>query len=208
MNRDLSKNDLYESVKTLVENSENKTIHLNQHKLYSLFSIAFQYILYKSTKDPGAYIIRIENSMLLDKLARKSKDSSTRRFIQSLTLPRKLKYGKSTFFLDFFNFGTWNLTSEIPPNKLKGTVIVKRGFKNQLEELNKTEEEQEENLNPFPEDYYLTSLCEVSPLNIFISHEDLLEGFKEIRFPFIKEEKERAVSGVKINEDINWDDSE
>ena len=209
MNRDLSKNDLYESVKALVEVTNQKTIHLTQHKLYSLFSIAFQYILFKSTKEPGAYVIRIENSNLLDKLARKSKDSSTRKFIQSLILPRKLKYGKSTFYLDFFHFGSWNLTSEIKPGNLKGSIIIKRGKKDQLEDFNKDLEPQDEMMNPFPEDYFLTSLCEASPLNIFISHEDLLEGFEELRFSFIKEEdKKDIVNGVKINADINWDDVE
>ena len=208
MSRDLTKKDLYESVKTLVDAENQKAIHLTQHKLYSLFSIAFQYILFLSTKKPGAYIIRIENSQLVEKLAKKSKDSSTRRFIQSLLLPRKLKYGKSTFYLDFFHFGTWNLTSEINPEKIKGTLIVKRGKKDQLQEFKNLNEEGEEIQNPFPEDYYLTSLVEVSPLNIFISHEDTVEGFEEVRFPFIKEEKKDVIGGVKINEDINWDDIE
>ena len=204
--RDLSRNDLYESVKLLVESPDQKALHFTQHKLYSLFSVAFQYILFRSTKEPGAYIIRLENSNLVDKLSRKSKDSSTRRFIQSLSLPRKLKYGNSTFYLDFFHFGTWNLTSEIPPEKIKGSIIVKRGNKNPLDEIQN--EENAEEVNPFPADYYLTSLTEVSPCNIFISHEETISGFNEIKFPFIKEEKPKAVSGVKINDDINWDDVE
>ncbi len=206
-NRDLSRQDLYESVKQLVETENQKTLHFTQHKLYSLFSIAFQYILFRSTKEPGAYIIRLQNSNLVDKLCHKSKDASTRRFIQSLSLPRKLKYDKSTFYLDFFHFGTWNLTSEIPPEKIKGTIIVKRDEKNPLEEM-KTNEEGEIEVNPFPEDYYLSSLCEASPCNIFISHEEKVNGFDEVRFPFIKEEAPRAVDGVKINEDIKWDDKE
>jgi len=204
-NRDLSRQDLYESVKQLVETDNQKTLHFTQHKLYSLFSIAFQYILFRSTKEPGAYIIRLENSHLIDKLCRKSKDSSTRRFLQSLSLPRKLKYGKSTFYLDFFHFGSWNLTSEIPPEKIKGSIIVKRGNKDPLENAQPTEEGEVE-ISPFPEDYYLTSLCEVSPCNIFISHEETLNGFMDIRFPFIKEEAPKAVSGVKINANISWDD--
>ena len=64
--RDLSRNDLYESVKLLVESPNQKALHLTQHKLYSLFSVAFQYILFRSTKEPGAYIIRLENSNLVD----------------------------------------------------------------------------------------------------------------------------------------------
>ena len=92
--KDLSKEDLYESVKTLVE-TEEEHIHLDQQKLFTLFSVAFQYLLFKSTKEPGAYILRIEDSALAEKLAKKSKDPSTRRFVQSLLLPRKLKYQKS-----------------------------------------------------------------------------------------------------------------
>ena len=106
--------------------------------------------------------------------------------------------------MDFFHFGTWNLTSEIPPEKIKGSIIVKRGNKNPLDEVKI--EENEEEVNPFPEDYYLTSIAEISPCNIFISHEEPVQGFSEIKFPFIKEEKPKAVSGVKISDDINWDD--
>ena len=50
----------------------------------------------------------------------------------------------------------------------------------------------QEEVNPFPEDYYLTSLAEISPCNIFISHEDTIHGFDEIKFPFIKEEKSKC----------------
>ena len=100
MRSQLSKTDLYESVKTLVE-SENNKIILPQHKLYTLFSIAFQYLLFKSTKEPGGYIIRVENSQLADKLARQAKDPSTKNFLHSMLLPRKLKFQKSMFFLDF-----------------------------------------------------------------------------------------------------------
>ena len=72
MQSQLSKKDLYESVKTLVE-TKDQQILLGQHKLYTLFSIAFQYMLFLSTKNPGGYIIRIENSQLAEKLTKKSK---------------------------------------------------------------------------------------------------------------------------------------
>ncbi|MEX1099848.1 MAG: hypothetical protein WEB87_05450, partial [Bacteriovoracaceae bacterium] len=88
--RDLTKEALYEGVKLLVD-SDSSHIHLPQQKLYTLFSIGFQYLLYKSTKEAGHYIIRVEDSYLLDKLQKKSKDQSTRRFMQSLALPRRLK---------------------------------------------------------------------------------------------------------------------
>ena len=72
MNPDISKQDLYEAVKTLVECDEPH-IHLHQHKLFTLFSIAFQYMLFRSTKKPGCYIIRVEDSILADKLAKNQK---------------------------------------------------------------------------------------------------------------------------------------
>lgn len=44
---DLDKKHLYESVKQLVETEEHPHIHLAQQKLYTLYSIAFQYMLYR-----------------------------------------------------------------------------------------------------------------------------------------------------------------
>ena len=107
---DISKQDLYEGVKTLIE-AESNHIHLTQQKLFTLFSIGFQYLLFQSTKKPGAYIVRVEDGILADKLAKKSKDPSSRKFMQSLLIPRKLKYEKSVFYLDYFlcNY-LWYLT--------------------------------------------------------------------------------------------------
>ena len=110
--KDLTKELLYEGVKTLLESNKNH-IHLPQQKLYTLFSLAFQYMLYNSTKDAGAYIIRIEDGQLAEKLARKAKDDVTRKFMQRLMLPRRLKYGNSTFYLDFFHIGSWSTVNEI-----------------------------------------------------------------------------------------------
>lgn len=70
--KDLDKSTLYEAVKTLVE-SGSKHIHLDQQKLFTLFSVAFQYILFRSTKHPGHYIIRIEDSMLAEKACSEGK---------------------------------------------------------------------------------------------------------------------------------------
>lgn len=72
MSRDLEKTLLYQSVKTLLE-EKNSKISLPQHKLYTLFSIAFQYTLYTATKEPGNYIIRIEDSMLAKNLLENQK---------------------------------------------------------------------------------------------------------------------------------------
>ena len=76
---DLPKETLYEGVKTLIE-SEAPHIHLSQQKLYTLFSVGFNYLLFRSTKEAGHYIIRVEDSYLLEKLQKKSKDTTTRSF--------------------------------------------------------------------------------------------------------------------------------
>src|SRR3989339_1189447 len=103
MKKDLSKQELYEAVKMLVDTDDSHPhIHLNQHKLFNLYSIAFQYMLYRSTKNPGAYIIRIEDSHFAEKISKRAKDPSSRKFLQALLLPRKIKYNSSTLFLDFF----------------------------------------------------------------------------------------------------------
>jgi hypothetical protein len=210
MARDLDKNELYESVKNIVE-CENKHIHLYQHKLFTLFSIAFQYMLFQSTKNPGCYVIRIENSQLTDKLARKSKDPSTRKFIQSLLLPRKLKYQKSTFYLDFFHLGSWNMTTEIPKDKLKGAIIIKGTQTAPLqgeEIIEDSEDENELKKFNFPEDYYYHSLQEICPKTIVIAFEKEFENTSKITFPFIKSEEEKSLKGVTISRDIDWDGAE
>jgi hypothetical protein len=209
MARDLEKKDLYESVKRLVE-CEDKHIHLPQHKLFTLFSLAFQYMLFQSTKSPGAYVIRIENSQLTDKLARKAKDPSTRKFIQSLLLPRKLKYQKSTFYLDFFHLGSWNMTSEIPKEKLKGAIIIKSTQNAPLQGEEPVAEAEDENENElkqfnFPPDYFYLSLKEICPKTIVIAFEKEFEDVTKLSFPFIKDEEERNLKGVTISHEIDWD---
>jgi hypothetical protein len=209
MARDIDKKDLYESVKTLVECHSNH-IHMDQHKLFTLFSIAFQYMLFQSTKNPGAYIIRIENSQLTDKLARKSKDASTRKFIQSLLLPRKLKFQKSTFYLDFFHLGSWNMTSEIPKEKIQGAIIIKSTQNAPLQGELASEDEEEDKLEKFnfPEDYYYFSLKEICPKTIVIAFEHDYEDTTKVTFPFIKVEEEGNLKGVTISHDIDWDGAE
>ncbi len=203
--KDLSKEDLYESVKTLVE-AEDKHLLLDQQKLFTLFSIAFQYLLFKSTKEPGAYILRIEDSALAEKLAKKSKDPSTRRFLQSLLLPRKFKYQKSTFFLDFFHIGSWSLTADIPRDKIKGAIVVKNTSDRPMTEIEMDEEEVENDpMAALPKDYFLTSLTEFVPKTITIAYE-WVEGehlpLKSVQFPFIKKEKDR-VAGLTLSRDID-----
>ncbi|MDD0853193.1 hypothetical protein HBN50_08795 [Halobacteriovorax sp. GB3] len=200
----INKQDLYESVKTLVE-TDAPHIHLNQHKLYTLFSIGFQYLLYQSTKNPGAYVLRIEDSHLAEKIYRKAKDESTRKFLQSLLIPRKLKYGKSMFYLDFFHLGTWNMTKDIPKEKLKGALIVKNTTKRPMNELVEAGSEEEVLFEGLPENYFLTSLTEFVPRTLTISFEDEFEDLEIVRFPFIKKEAEKTVSGVTLSNELDWD---
>jgi hypothetical protein len=208
---DLEKKDLYEAVKTLVETGDNGHIHLNQHKLFTLFSIAFQYLMFQSTKVPGAYIIRIEDSQLADKLARKAKDATTRRFLQALLLPRKLKYGKSTFYLDFFHLGSWNLTKDIPRHKAKGALIVKNTSSKPMDttasiDIEETDEETGPKiLDDLPENYFLTSLQEFIPKTITISFEGDYKDTEKMEFSFIKRDEPKTVSGVTISKKLNWE---
>lgn len=208
MSRDLTKETLYEGVKTLVENIDNH-IHLSQQKLYTLFSVAFQYMVYMSTKEAGHYIIRVEDSYLLDKLIKKSKDQSTRKFMQSLSLPRRLKYGNSTFHLDFFNISTWAVTNELPKDRIKAALIVKSASKKPFD-INLTDEEADQELravlSSLPKHYYTQLLKGVVPRTITIAFDEDIEEVSEIKFPFIKEEpREKLSSGVRISGDINFD---
>jgi len=204
MNKDLSKQDLYEGVKLLVE-CEAPHIHLPQHKLFTLFSVAFQYLVFCSTKKPGAYVLRIQDSQLADKLARKAKDPSSRKFIQSLLLPRKFKYGKSTFFIDFFHIGSWNLTNEIPQGKIKGALIVKNTSSKPMEEVAATEEGEDDIMANLPKDLYLTSLMENCDKTITIAFEEEFENLETLEFPFVVKEKEKTISGVTLGKNMDWD---
>jgi len=213
MNPDISKQDLYEAVKTLVE-CDNPHIHLHQHKLFTLFSIAFQYMLFCSTKKPGLYIIRVEDSLLADKLAKKSKDPITRRFFQALLLPRKLKYEKSTFYLDYFHLGTWNLTKELPQDKIMGALVIKNSsnkpmaenFEEVAEELTPEEISMAQAKKDLPPDYYIRYLMNIVPKTITIAFEDEYPELHKIAFSFIKKKEERLANGVKFAADLDLDD--
>lgn len=205
MRQDISKQELYEAVKALIE-TPNEHIHLDQHKLYTLFSIAFQYLLFTSTKQPGAYIIRVEDSLLAEKLARKSKDPSTRKFLQSLMLPRKFTYGRSTFYLDFFHVSSWNLTKDIPPHKLKAALVVKNTSEKLMEEVMEDEDEQSSELALFPEGYWYTSLQDAAPKTILIAFEKEFEAVSPMRFDFIKKEREKSLAGVRMSSELTFDD--
>lgn len=203
MSGDITKNDLYEGVKILVD-TDSPHIHLTQQKLFTLFSLAFQYMLFLSTKNPGAYIIRVQDAVLADKLAKKAKDPSTRKFMQSLLIPRKMKFEKSMFFLDYFHVTSWNLTSELPKEKIKGALIIKNTSDKPMVEID-LENESENVLDQFPKDYFLTSLLTNCPRTVTIAFEEKFDQLTPVTFPFIKKEKERTVSGVTISEEIDLD---
>jgi hypothetical protein len=204
---DLEKVNLYEAVKTLVEHPAQH-IHLDQQKLFTLFSIAFQYILFCSTKQPGHYIIRIEDSLLAEKLARKAKDETTRKFLQRLIVPRRLSYGNSTFHLDYFQLSTWGMTKDLPKEKIRAAIIVKNTSHNPLIDESDfrhvTLDEQAVQL--FGKHYYLTSLKEIVPKTITIAFDEEFPDLETVQFGFIEERSERLVDGVKISQDINFEE--
>lgn len=205
--KDLDKSTLYEAVKTLVENPA-KHIHLDQQKLFTLFSIAFQYILFRSTKHPGHYIIRIEDSMLAEKLARKAKDETTRKFLERLLIPRRLTYGNSTFHLDYFPLATWGVTKDLPKEKIQGAIIVKNTSHNPLIDESDfrhvTLDDQAVEL--FGKHYYLNSLMDIAPRTITIAFEEEFEGTESIRFNFIEEQTDRIIDGVRISHDVQFEE--
>lgn len=205
--KDLDKATLYEAVKTLVE-IPAKHIHLDQQKLFTLFSVAFQYILFLSTKNPGHYIIRIEDTLLAEKLARKAKDETTRRFLSRMIIPRRLSYGNSTFHLDYFPLATWGVTKDLPKEKLQGAIIVKNTSHNPLIDESDfrhvTMDEQAAEL--FGKNYYLSTLMDIVPRTITIAFNENYENLDIVRFDFIEEKSERMVDGVRISEDIQFEE--
>lgn len=206
MAQDLSKDLMYEGVKTLIE-AQKPHIHLPQQKLYTLYSLAFNYFLYKSEKNPGHYIVRVEDSYLVEKLIRKAKDSTSRKFLQKMALPRKFRYNNSCFHLDFFNFATWANTNELPKDKIKGALIVKNTSKSPVGHDFSEDEEFLAVLKTLPPNYYLESLKEFVPETITIAFEETYEDLHSINFPFIKDEpSEKTVKGVSIAANIKLDD--
>lgn len=205
MSGDLTKQDLYEGVKTLIE-TDAVHVHLPQQKLFTLFSVGFQYLLFESTRKPGAYIIRVEDGQLAEKLAKKAKDPSTRKFMSSLLLSRKLKYERSVFYVDYFHMGTWNMTNEIPREKIQAALVVKNTSNKLMMEFDEQEDADSAILDTIKNQQYLKTLMEFVPRTITIAFEETFEGTTPVNFPFIKKEKEKTVSGVTINTDIDWED--
>lgn len=204
--KDITKEDLYEGVKSIIDSGEPH-IHLCQQKLYTLYSIGFNYLLFESERNPGHYIIRVEDSYLLDKIGRKAKDDTSRKFIYKMNLPRRLKYGNSMFHLDFFSFTTWANTNELPKEKIKGALIVKNASKSPIGSDFTDDEDVQAVLANLPKDYYRQSLIEFVPKTITIAYEENYENSHLLKFPFIKDEGDsKVLKGVQIASDLNWDD--
>jgi hypothetical protein len=204
--KDLNKELMYEGVKSLIE-SESDHIHLTQQKLYTLYSVAFNYLLFLSSKEPGHYIIRIQDSFLMDKIIRKAKDDTSRKFLNKMSLPRRFKYEKSMFHVDFFNFTTWGNTNELPKEKIKGALIVKNASQGPITHEFNEDEEVQTAIDALPKNFYLDSLKEFVPKTITIAFDEEFEGLKKITFPFITDEtSEKLVKGVSVSNDINLDD--
>lgn len=210
--KDLSKENLYEAVKTLVENP-HPHIHLSQQKLFTLFSVAFQYMLFRSTKNPGHYIIRIEDPFLAEKLARKAKDETTRKFMQKLLIPRRLNYGNAIFHLDYFNLTTWGTTKDLPKERIQGAIVVKNTDNNPLidegdfRHVDPENTQNETAIQLFGEHYYISTLMEFCPRTITVAFEQNYQGLEKLQFGFISEEVHH-LSGVKIAGNINWEDQD
>ena len=198
---DLSKEDLILSVQTLLNMKDVPHIHLNQHKLFTLCSISVQFLLRYSVLNPGSYILRIEDGILYDKLVKRSKDLSTRNFLQALLLPRKLKFKDSWFFLDFFNVSTWQRTNEIPAEKIKGALVIKNSTNRPMIEPRLFDEKTEEE-SILPKNFYHSSLQELSPKTIIIAFGETFDNCQILEFPWIKKNEEK-ISGVTFSKDLN-----
>lgn len=146
--------------------------------------------------------------MLAEKLARKAKDETTRKFLSRMMVPRRLAYGNSTFHIDYFPLATWGVTKDLPKEKIQGAIIVKNTSHNPLIDesdfRNITEDEQAVQL--FGKHYYLSSLMDIAPTTITIAFDEEFEGLQRINFDFIEEKSERFVDGVKISGDVQIDE--
>jgi hypothetical protein len=211
MKKDLSKQSLYDGVKQLVE-STDEHLHLAQPKLYTLFSVAFQYLLFKASKEKGHYILRVEDGQMADKLARRAKDASSRKFMYTLLHNRRMKFKNSVIYLDFFNPKSWTFSQDIPENALKLAVIIKNTSDRPMDPTFDSEGATEGPEVPqaveevdLPKDFYYTSLKEVAKETIIVAFEQAFESVKNIEFPFIEIEKKKTIGGVTLSEKLDWD---
>ena len=111
------------------------------------------------------------------------------------------------FFLDFFHAGSWNQTSTIPEEKIKGILVVKRtdgiNFEPPMVEVPEGEEAPE--VSEESKTQYIDSISHLNAKTIFIHSEGSYENFTEVNFPFIKKDKPKSIAGVTLSDEIDWD---
>ena len=124
--------------------------------------------------------------------------------MQSILIPRKMKFDRSTFYLDYFHVTSWNITNDIPKDKIQGALIIKNTQSKLMNEVD-PDDENHEIISTLSKDYFLSSLLENSPKTITIAFEEEFEQLTPLSFSFIKKEKERTLSGVTLSEEIDWE---
>lgn len=200
---DLKKETMYEGVGLLLD-CPHPHMHLDQQKLYTLFTLAMQYFMYLSSKEKGHYIIRLEDSYLLEKLQRRSKNDIVRKMLHKLALPRRLKYGESVFHLDFFNVSTWSSTNELPREKIKGALVVKNSQSAPLS-FGVEDEADAAIIAALPKNHFHSCLVDWIPRSIIIAFDEDYDQTQKLRFPFIKETpRENIAEGVNIYGDVKF----
>jgi len=200
---DLQKEQLYEALKSL-ENGTGPHFHLNQQKLFTLGSIAFQYLLYKASRNPGIYLIRIEDGHLADKLAHKSKDETSRRLMEKILLPRRLKVGDSTFVLDYFQESSWTRIQEMPISRFRMAVVIRNTTRRPFHDRHEEDEEVETSKITSQSLDFLPLLMSQFPQTLTIAYDMKIPDTEVIRFDFINDEED-TLSGVKITDQIYFD---
>ncbi len=146
--------------------------------------------------------------MLAEKLARKAKDETTRKFMGRLLVPRRLSYGNSTFHLDYFPLASWGVTKDLPKEKIQGAIVVKNTSHNPL--IDETDfrhiTADDQAVALFGKNYFLSSLMNIAPTTITIAFNEKFEGLDCIEFDFIEERSERYVEGVRVSDDISFEE--
>lgn len=104
-------------------------------------------------------------------------------------IPRKFKYEKSFFYLDYFHLGSWNMTSEIPRDKIKAALIVKNTSSKPMMEIDLDSDENSAVMDTIKNADYLRMLMDFVPRTITIAFEETFEGTTPVTFPFIKRKK-------------------
>src|SRR5690606_8386223 len=115
-------------------------------------------------------------------------------------------YGRSTFYLVFFHVSSGKLTKDIPPNKLKAALVVKNTSDKLMEEIPVGHEDHGAEPSLFREGCWYSSLQEIPPKTLGIAFEKEFNGTSPIRFDFIKKERERSLAGVRLSQEIIFDD--